>query len=57
VKEIFEIRFSTKVSASPIAKGLTEPLVKVLEKSVPLLERIAEAYIKQLEKELQTESK
>jgi len=56
MKELFEVefKFSSKVSASPLAKGLTEPIVKILEKSVPLLERIANAYVEEMEKEVNT---
>ena len=51
MKDLFEISFSVKVSASPLAKGLTEPVTKILSKSIPYLERIAEAFVKDMEKE------
>lgn len=55
MKDVFQISFSVKVEASPLAKGLTEPFVKLLEKSVPLLERVAEAAVASFEKETQEE--
>lgn len=51
MKNLFEVAFTVKVSASPLAKGLTEPVTKVLNKAIPFLERIAEAYVKDMEKE------
>lgn len=55
MKDVFQISFSVKVEASPLAKGLTEPFVKLLEKSVPLLERVAEAAVASFEKEAKEE--
>ena len=57
MKDVFQISFSVKVEASPLAKGLTEPFVKLLEKSVPLLERVGEAAVSSFEKETQEETK
>ena len=57
MKDIFQISFSVKVEASPLAKGLTGPFVKLLEKAVPLLERVAEAAVASFEKETQDETK
>lgn len=51
MKDVIQISFSVKVEASPLAKGLTEPFVKLLEKSVPLIERVANAAIASFEKE------
>lgn len=55
MKDVFQISFSVKVEASPLAKGLTEPFVKLLEKSVPLIERVAEAAVASFEKETKEE--
>ena len=57
MKDVIQISFSVKVEASPLAKGLTEPFVKLLEKSVPLLERVAEAAVASFEKTNQEETK
>ena len=53
MKELFEVEFkvTTKVSASPLAKGVVEPLTIMVQKAIPLLERVAEGVIKSLEKE------
>lgn len=55
MKDVFQISFSVKVEASPLAKGLTEPFVKLLEKSVPLIERVANAAVASFEKEASEE--
>lgn len=57
MKDVFQISFSIKVEASPLSKGLTEPFVKLLEKSVPLIERAAEAVVSSFEKTNQEETK
>lgn len=57
MKDVLQISFSVKVEASPLAKGLTEPFVKLLEKSVPLLERVANAAVASYEKETKEETK
>ena len=51
MKDVVQISFSVKVEASPLAKGLTEPFVKLLEKSMPLIERVANAAVASFEKE------
>ena len=56
MKDVIQISFSVKVEASPLAKGLTEPFAKLLEKSVPLIERVANAAIASFEKEAQEET-
>lgn len=57
MKDVVQISFSVKVEASPLAKGLTEPFVKLLEKSVPLIERVANAAVASFEKESKGETK
>lgn len=57
MKDVIQISFSVKVEASPLAKGLTEPFAKLLEKSVPLIERVADATVAYFEKEIKEESK
>ena len=57
MKDVIQISFSVKVEASPLAKGLTEPFVKLLEKSVPLIERIADSTVAYFEKEMKEETK
>lgn len=57
MKDIVQISFSIKVEASPLAKGLTEPFVKLLEKSVPLIERVADSTVAYFEKEIKEEAK
>jgi hypothetical protein len=53
MKDLFEVefKFTTKLSVSPLAKGLAEPLEKIVTLSVPLLERVGEALVKSFEKE------
>lgn len=53
MKELFEVEFkvTTKVSASPLAKGVVEPLTIMVQKAIPLLERVASTLIDSLEKE------
>jgi len=55
MKDVIQISFSVKVEASPLAKGLTEPFAKLLEKSVPLIERVANAAVASFEKEASEE--
>ncbi len=50
MKDVFQISFSVKVEASPLAKGIADPFVKVLNSAVPLLERVAEAAVKSFER-------
>ena len=57
MKDVLQISFSVKVEASPLAKGLTDPFVKLLEKSVPLIERVANAAVASFEKETKEETK
>ena len=57
MKDVIQISFSVKVDASALANGLTEPLVKLLEKSVPLIERIADSTVAYFEKEMKEETK
>lgn len=52
MKDIIQVTFSVKLEASPLAKGLTEPLTKIFEKAIPYLERIAEAGTKAVEQEV-----
>lgn len=51
MKDIIQVTFSVKLEASPLAKGLTEPLTKIFEKAIPYLERIAEAGTKAVEQD------
>jgi hypothetical protein len=55
MKDIIQISFSVKVEASPLAKGLTEPITKIVSKAIPYLERVADAYVKKIEKETNIE--
>lgn len=57
MKDIIQVSFSVKVEASPLAKGLTEPLTKIFNKAIPYLERVVEAYTKSLEREVEGETK
>lgn len=51
MKDVFQISFSVKVEASPLAKRIADPFVKVLNSAVPLLERVAEAAVKSFERD------
>ena len=57
MKDVIQISFSVKVEASPLAKGLTEPFAKLLEKSVPLIERVVDSTVAYYEKEMKEETK
>lgn len=57
MKDIIQVSFNVKVEASPLAKGLTEPLTKIFNKAIPYLERVVEAYTKSLEREVEGEAK
>ena len=52
MKDLFQISVSVKVEASPLAKGLSEPIVNVINKSIPYFERYVEARVSQIEKEV-----
>ena len=58
MKELFEVSVAVKVSAANVvSKRVADPLVQVLEKSVPYFERVAEAFTKSLEVEVEKEAK
>lgn len=50
MKDLFQISFSVKVEASNLlSKRVADPLVKILEDAVPLVQRAGEALVKELE--------
>lgn len=52
MKEIVKVSFSIKVEANNvISKRVADPIVSLLEKSVPLIERAGQALVKDLENE------
>ena len=51
MKDLVEISFTVNVKASPLAKGLTNPIAKSIEKLIPYAERILETYTKEAEAE------
>ena len=49
MKDVIEISFSINVKASPLAKGVAQPIAKVFEKLIPYAERVTEAATKAYE--------
>lgn len=50
MKDLFEVAFV--VRAGNLPKGLTEQVAKIVDKTIPLLEKVAKAYVSQIEKEV-----
>lgn len=57
MKDVIEISFTVNVKASPLAKGVAQPLAKVFEKFIPYAERITEAATKAYEAEKEHEAR
>ena len=52
MKDLFQVTLTTaaKVEVANLPKGLTDKLTTIVEKAIPLAERVFEAWVKEEEK-------